>query len=157
MRLFLCNYKRCAVDSADSSYSLEDLGIEGFDIVSADGVVNLRLGSRGTYVLNKQTPTRQLWLSSPVSGPWHYEWIDGDCTVALRCSRRCSRTANFLQRNGGVLATSTCSTSAFWTSFLRLLLFVVCTEYHEFCRSICCVRRNCSAQMFGRSLRMPAV
>lgn len=29
------------------------------------GVLNLRLGSYGTYVINKQPPTRQIWLSSP--------------------------------------------------------------------------------------------
>ncbi len=49
--------------------SLEDLGIDGFDIVSADGVVNLRLGSHGTYVLNKQTPTRQVPSLSRVIEP----------------------------------------------------------------------------------------
>jgi frataxin len=65
-------------NSTDAKCSLEELGIDGFDVVSADGVVNLRLGSHGTYVLNKQTPTRQVWLSSPVSGPWHYEWVDGE-------------------------------------------------------------------------------
>ena len=30
-------------------------------------------GDKGTFVLNKQTPNRQLWLSSPVSGPWRYD------------------------------------------------------------------------------------
>lgn len=31
------------------------------------GVLTLSLGiSKGTYVLNKQAPNRQLWLSSPV-------------------------------------------------------------------------------------------
>lgn len=30
------------------------------------GVLNLRLGSYGTYVLNKQPPTKQIWLSSPL-------------------------------------------------------------------------------------------
>jgi frataxin len=28
----------------------------------------------GTYVINKQTPNRQLWLSSPVSGPKRYNY-----------------------------------------------------------------------------------
>lgn len=28
--------------------------------------MTVRLGDLGTYVLNKQTPNRQLWLSSPV-------------------------------------------------------------------------------------------
>jgi len=29
-------------------------------------VLTLRLGDLGTYVVNKQTPNRQIWLSSPV-------------------------------------------------------------------------------------------
>ena len=28
-------------------------------------MVNLRLGTLGTYVINKQPPTQQIWLSSP--------------------------------------------------------------------------------------------
>ena len=50
---------------------LEDAGLgDDFDASSAAGVLTLRLGgSRGTYVLNKQTPNRQIWWSSPVSGP----------------------------------------------------------------------------------------
>lgn len=32
-----------------------------------DGVLTLSLGgSLGTYVINKQTPNKQIWLSSPV-------------------------------------------------------------------------------------------
>ncbi|KAL8167563.1 hypothetical protein V2J09_009062 [Rumex salicifolius] len=37
-------------------------------------VLTLKLGDLGTYVLNKQTPNRQLWLSSPVSGPSRFDW-----------------------------------------------------------------------------------
>jgi len=29
----------------------------------------------GTYVLNKQPPNKQIWLSSPVSGPKRYDWV----------------------------------------------------------------------------------
>jgi frataxin len=53
---------------------LEDAGIGGFDITSAQGVLTLRLGQKGTYVLNKQTPNRQVWWSSPLSGPRRYAW-----------------------------------------------------------------------------------
>ncbi|WFD28551.1 ferroxidase [Malassezia nana] len=38
------------------------------------GVLNLRLGSYGTYVLNKQPPTKQIWLSSPSSGPKRFDY-----------------------------------------------------------------------------------
>ena len=32
------------------------------------------VGTRGTFVLNKQAPNLQLWLSSPVSGPLRYSF-----------------------------------------------------------------------------------
>lgn len=46
--------------------------------------MTLKLGhDHGTYVLNRQPPVHQIWLSSPFSGPRHYEycavqneWID---------------------------------------------------------------------------------
>jgi len=38
------------------------------------GVLTLQLGAKGTYVLNKQTPNRQIWWSSPVSGPKRFYW-----------------------------------------------------------------------------------
>ncbi|XP_047341122.1 frataxin, mitochondrial-like isoform X1 [Impatiens glandulifera] len=52
----------------------DSVDIDGFDIDYGNQVLTLRLGSLGTYVLNKQTPNRQLWLSSPVSGPSRYDW-----------------------------------------------------------------------------------
>ena len=45
------------------------------DIILADGVLTAQLGPNlGIYVINKQTPNRQLWLSSPVSGPSRFDW-----------------------------------------------------------------------------------
>ncbi len=38
------------------------------------GVINIKLGSRGTYVINKQPPNQQLWLSSPTSGPKRFDF-----------------------------------------------------------------------------------
>uniref|UniRef100_A0A8C9EYI1 Frataxin, mitochondrial n=1 Tax=Pavo cristatus TaxID=9049 RepID=A0A8C9EYI1_PAVCR len=39
------------------------------------GVLTVKLGGdMGTYVINKQTPNRQIWLSSPTSGPKRYDW-----------------------------------------------------------------------------------
>ncbi|KAK7912752.1 hypothetical protein WMY93_012963 [Mugilogobius chulae] len=40
-----------------------------------NGVLTVKLGPpHGTYVINKQTPNRQIWLSSPSSGPKRYDW-----------------------------------------------------------------------------------
>ena len=42
-----------------------------------DGVLTLALGDKGTYVMNKQAPNKQIWSSSPVSGPVRYDWFQG--------------------------------------------------------------------------------
>ncbi|KAG6752495.1 hypothetical protein POTOM_044730 [Populus tomentosa] len=52
----------------------DSVQIDGFDIDYGNEVLTLKLGDLGTYVLNKQTPNRQLWLSSPVSGPSRFDW-----------------------------------------------------------------------------------
>lgn len=33
------------------------------------------VADKGTYVLNKQPFNRQIWLSSPISGPKRYDWV----------------------------------------------------------------------------------
>ncbi|KAF9934841.1 Mitochondrial chaperone Frataxin [Linnemannia zychae] len=56
----------------------EDLGdehdIPGYDVEYQSGVMTLKLGDKGTYVVNKQPPNKQLWLSSPTSGPKRYDY-----------------------------------------------------------------------------------
>ncbi|KAI9223058.1 hypothetical protein BC828DRAFT_338952, partial [Blastocladiella britannica] len=69
--------------------ALEQLGDEhpglppGYDVSLSSGVLTLHLGTGRTYVINKQPPNMQLWLSSPISGPrrfdYHSElrdWVD---------------------------------------------------------------------------------
>ncbi|CAL5342508.1 unnamed protein product [Camellia sinensis] len=52
----------------------DSVDIDGFDIDYGNQVLTVKLGTLGTYVLNKQTPNRQIWLSSPVSGPSRFDW-----------------------------------------------------------------------------------
>lgn len=42
----------------------------------ASGVLTLSMPPHGTWVINKQTPNRQIWWSSPLSGPRRYEYDD---------------------------------------------------------------------------------
>jgi len=37
--------------------------------------MNLTLPPAGTYVINKQPPNKQIWFSSPVSGPKRFDWV----------------------------------------------------------------------------------
>ena len=55
-------------------------GFEDFDVMYSQGVLTLDLGSHGTWVLNKQTPNRQIWWSSPLSGPKRYYYDSTDST-----------------------------------------------------------------------------
>lgn len=39
-------------------------------------MLTVALGSEyGTYVINRQSPNKQIWLSSPVSGPKRYNLV----------------------------------------------------------------------------------
>ncbi len=60
--------------------AVEDNDIGGNDmesqpeVVYASGVLTMSFPPHGTWVLNKQTPNRQIWWSSPISGPRRYEF-----------------------------------------------------------------------------------
>ncbi|EDW63064.2 frataxin homolog, mitochondrial [Drosophila virilis] len=50
--------------------------ITGSDVVYGDGVLSVNLGPvNGMYVINRQKPNKQIWLSSPVSGPKRFDYI----------------------------------------------------------------------------------
>lgn len=58
---------------------LEELS-EAYPQVDAEltqGVLTLTVPPNGTYVINKQPPNKQIWLSSPISGPKRYDLIGG--------------------------------------------------------------------------------
>ncbi|RDD37674.1 Frataxin, mitochondrial [Trichoplax sp. H2] len=67
---------------------------DDYDASLASGVLTIHLGdddkintllmdvdtvldNLGTYVINKQVPNKQIWLSSPLSGPKRYDYLDG--------------------------------------------------------------------------------
>ncbi|KZS95818.1 Frataxin [Sistotremastrum niveocremeum HHB9708] len=56
---------------------LDEVNIPGYDVEYSSGVLTLNVGQYGTYVINKQPPNKQIWLSSPMSGPKRYDWNAG--------------------------------------------------------------------------------
>ncbi|XP_030000415.1 frataxin, mitochondrial isoform X1 [Sphaeramia orbicularis] len=57
-------------DLTDEPYTGPD-----YDVFFSSGVLTVKVGGgHGTYVINKQTPNKQIWLSSPTSGPKRYDW-----------------------------------------------------------------------------------
>ena len=75
----LKNYMKLSNETLESlndrfSELIEDHdSLMGADTNLADGVLTVKLNEHGTYVINKQTPNQQIWLSSPVSGPYRYD------------------------------------------------------------------------------------
>ena len=53
---------------------MEDEDVKDSDVKSDSGVLEISLGDSGIYVINKQAPNKQLWLSSPLSGPFRYDF-----------------------------------------------------------------------------------
>lgn len=56
---------------------LEDLqeDREDVEVECSAGLLTLHFPPAGTYIINKQPPNKQIWLSSPVSGPKRYDWV----------------------------------------------------------------------------------
>ena len=56
---------------------------DAYSVDWAGEILTLEDAQGKQYVLNKHTPTEQLWLSSPVSGAWHFVW-QNDTWVSTR-------------------------------------------------------------------------
>lgn len=65
-----------AVDAAE---------LDGMECELQDGILNIEVDAAGTFLLSKHAPTRQLWLSSPLSGASHYQF--DDATARWRSTR----------------------------------------------------------------------
>ncbi|EDX17472.1 GD16083 [Drosophila simulans] len=64
----LCDYFEELTENASE--------LQGTDVAYSDGVLTVNLGGQhGTYVINRQTPNKQIWLSSPTSGPKRYDFV----------------------------------------------------------------------------------
>ncbi|PNW75721.1 hypothetical protein CHLRE_12g538350v5 [Chlamydomonas reinhardtii] len=76
------DYHRVADATMDSMAEkleayVEECDVDGGDVEYSQGVLTVKLGTKGTFVINKQTPNRQIWLSSPVSGPFRFDYEGG--------------------------------------------------------------------------------
>ncbi|ETW87490.1 hypothetical protein HETIRDRAFT_457050 [Heterobasidion irregulare TC 32-1] len=60
------------LDSLESL--LDDFADPEYEVEYHSGVLTLKLGPHGTYVVNKQPPNKQIWLSSPLTGPKRYDY-----------------------------------------------------------------------------------
>uniref|UniRef100_A0A2M4AZK4 ferroxidase n=1 Tax=Anopheles triannulatus TaxID=58253 RepID=A0A2M4AZK4_9DIPT len=66
----LCDYFEELIEETNS--------LTQADVMYSDGVLTVNFGRpHGTYVINRQSPNRQIWLSSPTSGPKRYDFVSG--------------------------------------------------------------------------------
>ncbi|XP_039961488.1 frataxin homolog, mitochondrial [Bactrocera neohumeralis] len=64
----LCDYFEELTENAQN--------LSSCDVTYGDGVLTVKFGNEyGTYVINRQTPNKQIWLSSPTSGPKRYDFV----------------------------------------------------------------------------------
>jgi frataxin len=54
--------------------ALEAAAGDELDAELVGGILTLELEDGGIYQINKHSPNREIWLSSPVSGAWHFAW-----------------------------------------------------------------------------------
>jgi frataxin len=78
--------------------ALEAAG-DGLDVERVGGILTLELEAGGIYQINKHSPNREIWLSSPVSGAWHFAWheVEGSDGV-WRSTRGAERLEDLLGR-----------------------------------------------------------
>lgn len=63
------------------------------DIEYTQGVMTLQVDGIGTYVINKQPPNKQIWLSSPISGPNRFDFYQEEW-ISLRDGSKLLETLN---------------------------------------------------------------
>jgi frataxin len=51
---------------------IEDQAMDDLDVDLEGGILSIVLPEGGTYLINKHAPNREIWLSSPKSGAWHF-------------------------------------------------------------------------------------
>lgn len=56
---------------------MDAIDVSGADALEADlrdGILTIDLESGAQYIINKHAPNREIWVSSPASGAWHFAY-----------------------------------------------------------------------------------
>lgn len=63
--------------------AVDEAEADGVEVELQGPVLTVETDARGTFVVSKHAPTRQIWLSSPISGASHYAF-DGKAWRSTR-------------------------------------------------------------------------
>ena len=78
-------FERRAAKILDSLLEqIEDQLGDWLEVELNGGILQIELPDVGIYVLNKHAPNREIWMSSPASGAWHFAAGDGDVWRSTR-------------------------------------------------------------------------
>ena len=64
----------------------EQLG-DWLEVELTSGILQIELPDGGTYVINKHAPNREIWMSSPKSGAWHFAADEAGAWCSTRSGR----------------------------------------------------------------------
>jgi frataxin len=81
------SFEKLAGRTLDRLFDALDAGLDGAEVDFEGGILTVELDDGGTYVINRHAPNRQIWVSSPKSGAWHFERRD-NAWVSTRGSER---------------------------------------------------------------------
>ena len=68
--------------------AVEDALGDEAEVDLVGGVLTIAIEGTGTFLLNLHRPNRQIWLSSPRSGAWHFDWHPDGHWVATKGGER---------------------------------------------------------------------
>jgi frataxin len=67
------DFERRAAEILDTLFEqIEDQLGDWLDVEMNGGILQIELPDGGAYVVNKHAPNREIWMSSPKSGAWHF-------------------------------------------------------------------------------------
>ncbi len=81
------SFERLAGRTLETLFDALEAGLDGAEVDFEGGILTIELDDGSRYVINRHTPNRQIWVSSPRSGAWHFE-RRGEAWVSTRGSER---------------------------------------------------------------------
>ena len=79
-------FEQVAMETLEDLMDAIDEGLGDYlDIDLNGGILTIELDEGGQYIINKHGASRQIWMSSPMSGATHYDYDDGEgCWVSTK-------------------------------------------------------------------------
>ena len=91
-------FQTLAADTLDRLLAaIEETCADRAEVEFEGGILTVSPASGGQFVVNRHGPTRQIWLSSPQSGAWHFAWDEG--AAAWRSTRGKETLVEVLERD----------------------------------------------------------